>query len=49
MAHKLPDMAQVRWRRLDGARLLTLVRAGIAFIDGVQPEGKASRRREPRD
>ena len=32
-----------RWRRLDGAHLLTLVRAGIAFIDGVQPEGKASK------
>ena len=43
MAYKLLDMAQARWRRLDGAHLLTLVRAGIAFIDGVQPEGKASK------
>jgi len=41
MAYKLLDMAQARWRRLDGAHLLTLVRAGIAFIDGVRPEGKA--------
>jgi transposase-like protein len=36
MAHKLLDMAQARWRRLDGAHLLPLVRAGITFIDGVQ-------------
>jgi len=43
MAYKLLDMAQARWRRLDGAHLLTLVRAGIAFIDGLQPEGKASK------
>jgi len=28
---------QARWRRLDGAHLLPLVRAGIAFVDGVQP------------
>jgi hypothetical protein len=30
----LLDMAQARWRRLDGAHLLPLVRAGIAFVDG---------------
>ena len=36
MAYKLLDMAQARWRRLDGARLLPLVRAGITFGDGVQ-------------
>ena len=28
--------AQQRWRRLDGAALLPLVRAGVKFIDGVQ-------------
>jgi hypothetical protein len=33
---QLLDMAQARWRRLDGAHLLPLVRAGIRFIDGVQ-------------
>jgi len=33
---QLLDMAQARWRRLDGAHLLPLVRAGITFIDGVQ-------------
>ena len=36
-------MAQARWRRLDGAHLLPLVRAGIVFADGVQQEGKASK------
>jgi hypothetical protein len=35
-------MAQARWRRLDGAHLLPLVRAGIVFVDGIRQEGKAS-------
>jgi putative transposase len=43
MAYKLLDMAQARWRRLDGAHLLPLVRVGIGFVDGVQQEGKANR------
>ena len=43
MAYKLLDMAQARWRRLDGAHLLLLVRAGISFVDGVQQEGKVNR------
>lgn len=38
----LLDMAQARWRRLDGAHLLPLVRAGIGFVD-VQPEGKTNK------
>jgi putative transposase len=38
MAFKLLDMAQQRWRRLDGAHLLPLVRAGTKFIDGVQED-----------
>jgi len=45
MAYRLLDMAQARWRRLDGASLLPLVRAGIVFVDGVQQEGKASKPR----
>ena len=45
MAYKLLDMAQARWRRLDGASLLPLVRAGILFVDGVQQEGKVSKTR----
>jgi hypothetical protein len=36
MAFKLLDMVQLHWRRLDGAHLLPLVRAGAKFIDGVQ-------------
>ena len=43
MAYKLLDMAQARWRRLDGASLLPLVRAGIVFVDGVPQEGKTSK------
>ena len=43
MAYKLLDMAQTRWRRLDGAHLLPLVRAGIGFMDGVHQEGKTSK------
>jgi putative transposase len=35
MAFKLLDMTQQRWRRLDGAHLLPLVRAGVKFVDGV--------------
>jgi transposase-like protein len=38
MAFKLLEMAQQRWRRLDGAALLPLVRAGVQFVDGVQLE-----------
>ena len=38
MAYKLLDMAQRRWRRLNGAHLLPLVRAGVVFVDGVQKE-----------
>lgn len=38
MAFKLLEIAQQRWRRLDGATLLPLVRAGITFVDGVQVE-----------
>jgi transposase-like protein len=36
MAFKLLDMAQQRWRRLDAAHLLPLVRAGVKFVDGVR-------------
>jgi hypothetical protein len=40
MAYKLLDMAQAR--RLNGAHLLSLVRAGIGFVDGVQQEGNVN-------
>jgi hypothetical protein len=42
MAYKLLEMAQARWRRLNGAHLLPLVRAGIGFMHGVQQEGKVN-------
>jgi transposase-like protein len=38
MAYKLLRMAEERWRRLNGAELLPLVRAGVEFIDGEQVE-----------
>lgn len=38
MAFKLLLMAQQRWRRLNGAELLPLVRAGVKFVDGTQEE-----------
>jgi hypothetical protein len=42
MAFKLLDMAQQRWRRLDGAALLPLVHAGVKFIDGVQEQTRTT-------
>jgi putative transposase len=42
MAFKLLDMAQQRWRRLDGAALLPLVHAGVKFIDGVQKQTRTT-------
>ena len=44
MAYKLLDMAQARWRRLDGAQLLPLVRTSIRFVDGVRQPGKGAKR-----
>lgn len=38
MAYKLLGMAQRRWRRINAAELLPLVRAGVMFVDGVRPE-----------
>src|SRR5271165_4499350 len=36
MAFKLLDMAQQRWRRLDGTSLLPLVHKNVKFVDGIQ-------------
>ncbi len=44
MAFKLLDMAEKRWRRLNGAKLLPLVRAGVTFVDGVQQEREEENR-----
>jgi hypothetical protein len=38
MAFQLLAMAERRWRRINGAHLIPLVRAGLLFSDGVQPE-----------
>ncbi len=38
MAFKLLEMAQQRWRRLNGSHLLPLVREGAKFLDGVRVE-----------
>jgi transposase-like protein len=36
MAFKLLEAAQRHWRRLDGAELIPLVRAGVRFVDGMR-------------
>ncbi len=46
MAYKLLEMAQQRWRRLNGAHLLPLVRAGVTFIDGMRQERSNGQNRE---
>jgi transposase-like protein len=38
MTYKLLKSAEATWRRLDAHELLPLVRAGVRFIDGEQPE-----------
>lgn len=46
MAFKLLEMAEPRWRRLDGAQLLPLVRAGVRFVDGIQIERQEKKDRK---
>ncbi len=45
MAFKLLDMAEKRWRKLNGAQLLPLVRAGVTFVDGVQQQPDENERK----
>jgi transposase-like protein len=40
MAFQLLAMAERRWRRINGAQLIALVRAGVQFSDGVRAEGR---------
>jgi transposase-like protein len=42
MAFQLLAMAEQRWRRINGAHLIPLVRAGVLFSDGVQAEGRSA-------
>ena len=44
MAFKLLQAAQGHWRKLDGAELVPLVRAGVVFKDGKRVEPQPSRR-----
>ena len=48
MAYKLLEMAQGRWRRLNSAHLLPLVRAGVQFADGVQKQRNKENTEEDR-
>jgi len=45
MAFKLLLMAQARWRKLNGAALLPLVRAGVTFEDGKRIEREDTKKR----
>jgi putative transposase len=46
MAYKLLEMAQQRWRKLNGSQLLPLVRADVHFVDGVQVAESANPAKE---
>jgi len=46
MAFKLIQMAQDRWRKLNGSHLLPLVRAGVQFTDGEQVEREDTEERK---
>jgi putative transposase len=48
MAYKLLDMAQRRWRKLDGCQLLPLVRQKVRFVDGQQVERAAKTNKRER-
>ena len=42
MAFKLLAMAERRWRRINAAHLIPLVRAGVFFTNGAQPERRSA-------
>jgi transposase-like protein len=42
MAFKLLAMAEARWRRINGAHLIPLVRAGVQFGDGIQAKRRSA-------
>jgi putative transposase len=45
MAYKLLDMAQARWRLVNGAGLLPLVGAGAVSVDGAREAAKGAKAR----
>jgi transposase-like protein len=42
MAFQLLVMAERRWRRINGAHLIPLVRVGVCFTDGSQAEKRSA-------
>ncbi len=48
MTFKLLEMAQKRWRRLNGAQLLPLVREGAKFVNGARVERETNQQEEER-
>lgn len=42
MAFKLLLMASERWRRINAAHLIPLVRAGVGFTDDAQAERRTA-------
>ena len=42
MAFKLLSMAERRWRRINAAQLIPLVRAEVPFIDGARAERRSA-------
>ena len=42
MAFKLLAMAERRWRRINVAQLIPLVRAEVPFIDGARAERRSA-------
>jgi hypothetical protein len=42
MVYKLCREAEQGWRRLTGYKLISLVEAGIKFVDGVQVDEAAA-------
>jgi transposase-like protein len=42
MAFQLLAMAERRWRRINAPQLIPLVRAGVGFRDGIQPERRSA-------
>lgn len=46
MAFKLLEMAQKRWRRLNGSKLLPLVREGAKFVNGARVERVTNQQEE---
>jgi hypothetical protein len=42
MAFELLSMAERRWRRINAAHLIPLVRAAVPFINGVRAERRSA-------